>query len=195
MLRLTIIVATVASTLAMSGCDRAESRSSSKPNSVVAGNQSAVSSSRQIAGAAGKIDIQLDNAKIDASGCFARLIVLHDGRPNILQITNYADPKAESFPSVFIRAQVAQTSPGAIAGRRIEAQQMYIQLSSSGPIWKTPDGQSVQLSISDVDGNRIEATINGVLVDAVTNESTSFSAKLVGEIEAPQIVGGSLEPL
>ena len=141
---------------------------------------------RQISGAAGKIDVQLENGRFKSAGCYARLYLLSDGRPNILQITSYPDATAERFPSVFIRAQVAQSSPGALATRRVEAQQVYVQAAAEGPIWKSPDGQTVLLSITNIDGNQIEATLTGVLIDVVSGESTSLSAKLVGEFEQPR---------
>lgn len=188
-------LACFAATAALVGCDWLEGKKTPSAKDLKQGASNALETVRQMTGAAGKIDVQIDSARRSASGCYARLYLLSDGRPNILQITSYADPTAEKFPSVFIRTQVAYGTPGALANRRLEAQQVYIQAAAAGPIWKTPDGQTAQLSITAVDGNQFEATLSGVLVDAATGESSSITAKLLGEIEQPSAAGAAMEAL
>ena len=63
-------------------------------------------------GMAGSAELTID-APLQTKACFAKLIASQVGRPSVLQLQSYRDARDETFPSVFVRAQVPT---GGLAG-------------------------------------------------------------------------------
>ncbi len=136
---------------------------------------------KQTTNMAGGIELQLDKA-VNTSGCYAALHLQSGGRPNILQITSYNAPSAESFPSFFLRAQVTQRTMAELAGQTVSGQ-IYVQDGPNGNVWESPADQLAQLKITAVDANSVSGELTGPIMNVGTGERRELTGKLGGSVK------------
>jgi hypothetical protein len=108
---------------------------------------------------AGKMELKLGEP-LTTQACYAQFIVQSAPRPNVLQLRSYRQIEQESFPSVFLQAQVSAASAGELVGQTVSAE-MYVMREANGAIWRTPAGKSVQVKIGSIDNQLLTAEIVG----------------------------------
>ena len=108
------------------------------------------------AGLVGSADITLD-APFQSNACYAQFLHSTSGRPAVLQLQTYPDAERESFPSVFVRAQVSAASLAELANQTIAAQ-LFVQPQPDGATWAT-SSDLVQLKVTSVDEKMLSAEI------------------------------------
>lgn len=112
--------------------------------------------------------------------CYASLTSI-PGRPTVLQITSYADPAAETFPSVLIWAPVAANAPADLLNQTVQAQ-MFAQRDANSAPWQTPPGQAVSIKFTALQGSVLVGQIEaGATLMDVSNGSR---VPVTGRIQA-----------
>lgn len=115
---------------------------------------------------------------VKSSEAYASLDVLGEGRPSILQLRSYPDPTRERFPAVYFRATVQQTSLAALAGQRVTGQ-LFVQHQQDGTVYFTPEGSSVEITISAASDANLIAEITGKLANTADANSVDVRGKLL----------------
>ena len=108
------------------------------------------------------------------------LITLSGTRHSVLQIRSYPKVDLESYPSIFIQAQVSANDMATLAGNTIPAR-LFLQVEENGPIWYSDEGQDVSLRIVSYTDGEVSAKVeSGIL----RNTDTGKQAEMVGEFLA-----------
>ena len=128
---------------------------------------------------AGNAIIQLDSP-VDTASCYATLITLGDGRPNVLQMRSYSSPAQESFPSILLRAPVKAAGASELIGQVVPAQ-LFVQAAADSPVWYSGAGSHVQLKIVSADDKSLTAEI---LSGALLNTHKSGDQAVTGTLTA-----------
>jgi hypothetical protein len=118
-----------------------------------------------------------------------RLIVVGDGRPNVVQIRSYTDLNAEAYPSILIQATTTASDLNALAGQTLSAT-VYAAETKYLPIWSCMDRTTANLVISSVDKELLKATIQCGEVFSTDNRtsppgcfsSQGFSSQLAARL-------------
>lgn len=114
---------------------------------------------KEVLNLAGDMQLTLGEP-LSTSACYARVVSIGGGRPNVLQLTSYRDKSQESFPSVFVQAVVTGDSISAISGQTVEAE-LFAQRESNGPVLFTDVGQMVTLKVAQVEGQTATIEVVG----------------------------------
>jgi hypothetical protein len=122
-----------------------------------------------------KLDI---GGPMTVSGCFARLTTFSSGRAAILTITSYADSSRETFPSVYVRAQLPENPPASLAGQIVQAQ-MYVQTVENGAVWHSD--QPIEFQITAADATNVAGS---VVAGSLVNTDTGARADVKGRFTA-----------
>lgn len=105
------------------------------------------------------------------------LIVIGDGRPNVVQILNY-DPASSSrvYPSVLLHGTTRATSAAGLSSETV-ACDLYFQASPSGPIVMTKPGASVPVTFGSlsVEENTLSASLGAADLISADNSPISLS--------------------
>lgn len=183
------VLAAVAAILALgfgSGCDKVPSLEEAKQavtGGVEQAKQAVTNTTevvKQATGGAGTIELTLD-APVTASGCYAALYSFSDGRPSVVQITSYNDPAAESFPSIFLRAETTAKAPAELQGQKLSAK-AFVQENPGGPVWSA-DTKPLELTIASADDTNLTAEFTGTLEQLGTSQSKPITGKLNGSFK------------
>lgn len=130
---------------------------------------------------AGSMELSV-NAPMKTGGCYVHLIESPSGRPTILQMQSYKSKDQESFPSVFIRAEVPTGSASTLAGQTVAAD-MFVLAAADGPLWfsrKAP----VQLKIASVQEKVVSAEIvGGELFNTADGTSSPVKGSCSGALQ------------
>ena len=127
--------------------------------------------------------------QVKTERCFVRFLQPGSGRPNVVQISSYLDAIDETYPSVFLQAEVQAKTPHELAGVTTTAQ-LFVRMGPNGPTYFAPRSQPVELRIDLLRGPQIEGEIvQGHLIgadddDAAATESTPLTGKFIGELQA-----------
>lgn len=125
----------------------------------------------------GSIEVKLDAPLKIAEG-YAKIARFSGNRPGTLQITSYADPVREKYPSVFIRTELPAGPATALAGQTLQAI-VYVQPVNGGPVWQ--NSAPVEVRITEAD----ETIISGEIVRGeMTNAETDIAVQLSGKFTA-----------
>lgn len=116
---------------------------------------------------AGSIELTLDSP-IASQACYAQLIRQGSGRPNVLQLRSYRSADNESFPSVFLQAQVQADSPSELVGQ-IVSSRLFVQPTADGPLWYSATGNPVELKVVSVEEHLLTAELAGGLLQSTTD--------------------------
>ncbi len=122
---------------------------------------------------AGSVELDV-NGPVKASKCAVELIKLGEGRPAILQIANTVGQEAETFPSIFVRAEVTAASLADLSGRRLSGQ-FFAQSQSGGPISFTTPDRPIEIFVKTATNDEIEVELTGAL--ETTGEGAAPSVK------------------
>ncbi|MCA9269380.1 MAG: hypothetical protein KDA41_12955 [Planctomycetales bacterium] len=120
---------------------------------------------------------------VAAKACYAKLIVVGDGRPNVFQLASYKEADLERYPSMFLQAQVDATELAQLVGKTVEGK-FYAQLAADGDVLETPEGSLASVRIATVDETSITCECTGVeLVNCTTGERKTVGGKFVGLLQ------------
>jgi len=125
----------------------------------------------------GSIEIALD-APLKVAEGYARVARFSGNRPGTLQITSYADPVREKYPSVFLRADLPSGPATPLAGQTLQAI-VYVQPVNGGPVWQS--AAPVEVRIAEAD----EKIVSGEIVRGeMVNTETEVTVQLSGKFTA-----------
>lgn len=132
-------------------------------------------------GLAGSIDMTLDSPT-QVGACYAKFVQPASSRPGVFQLQSYRDAADESFPSVFVQAQVSAATVAELTGQTLPAQ-MFVQSTQDGPTWHT-ETDPVQIRIGAVEDELVSAEIvGGALVNAATGASQPIQGTFSGVLQ------------
>lgn len=132
-------------------------------------------------GLAGSIDIKLDSP-VQAGACYVKFIQPTSGRPGVLQMQSYRDAGDESFPSVFMQAQVPTAAVPELVGQTFPAQ-VFVQTTEDGPTWHTGT-DSIQIKIASIEDKMVSAElVSGALTNADTGASQPIQGTFNGVLQ------------
>ena len=160
----------------LGGCDKAMNAVNEVQQTVT----NRVEEVKQVAAVAGNIQLQVDNKSIQTTGCYGTTYRLETPLQSVIQVTSYNDPSAESFPSFFARAFVADVADIA-PGKQLEAQ-VYLQENPNGSVWETPPGEPAELKITSVANGVFEAEIAGAMANSDDGVRKNVSGTLSGSL-------------
>lgn len=119
---------------------------------------------------AGSIELTAgEPLKTDA--CYVSLIPQGSGRPTILQLQSYRDAARESFPSVFVQAQVQANSLEELTGEPLFAR-MFVQRETQGSVLFSDVAAPIEFKITKIEDNFVTVE----LVSANLRETTTGAA-------------------
>ena len=111
------------------------------------------------------------------------LIVIGDGRPNVVQIMSY-DPStsSRSYPAILLHGTTDASTISSLAGKTIQCD-MYLSSAASAPIAMTKPGKSISITFGPhvPDDNAIRATLG--MASLIGSDDQAFTI-LGGEILA-----------
>jgi hypothetical protein len=137
---------------------------------------------KQQSGLAGQLELVLDGP-VDAPACYASLVSFSSDRPSVLQLSTSGETADEAFPSVLVRAQVPAGTFSELVGKELTAA-VYVQTEAGGPIWHSPQGQPVELAITDADEASVQGElVRGTLVSSETGQSLSVTGKFQAVVQ------------
>lgn len=128
---------------------------------------------------AGSMTIDLGD-KIERKGCYVELTSLAGARRSVLQVRSYPEPNQESYPSIYLHAQVSADSLAELVGDSVAAR-FFIQPEENGPIWYSDEGQDVQLKIVSISDGKVTARVEAA---TLRNTDTGQEADVNGEFLA-----------
>ena len=105
----------------------------------------------------GGFKLQVDKA-IETSKGNVRLIVIGDGRPNVLQLRSYQNLADDDFPSVLVQANTTATDIAQLVGQTLNAT-VYVSASKYEPIWSCLDQSVASLMISGLQENLLKGDL------------------------------------
>jgi hypothetical protein len=178
-LRSTLLVG-LASVAIAAGCDKVSKLAGQATEQAQQVVSNAVEEIKQTAGAAGSVELQLEQP-VTAKCCYASLLKVN-GRPTVLQVASYSDPSGESFPSFFLRATTEQSDLAALVGSAIPAE-VYVQAEADGPIWHSTADQPAQIVIRSAAADEFAADLQGVLVNSGSGATREVTGKLSGSLK------------
>jgi hypothetical protein len=130
----------------------------------------------------GKCELQC-GGPVATPACFARLITFEDGRPSVLQLQSYRDFSEESFPSVYVHAQVTASQPSELNGISVSAQ-AFVQSQAQGAIWYTDPDNPVQIKVNSViDGLVNVEFVSGKLLNSNDATTQTVSGRIEGVLQ------------
>jgi hypothetical protein len=156
--------------LTAGGCNRAEVADlvdKAKQTAADAKNKVTESVSEQVGQAAGEvqeqlqlagsIELQLDQP-LETQACYVHFLRPGSDRSNVLQIQSYRSADQESFPSVFLHAQVSAATVEELAGQ-VASARLFVQPERNGPVWYSAVGSPVEVKLVSVDEQTLTAEI------------------------------------
>ncbi len=126
--------------------------------------------------------VEIDSATVE-------VIVIGDGRPNIVQIKTYDDENGpSSYPSLLVHGPTSVEDVSQLAGQAVSCD-LYIQATGAGPITMTPPGDAVQVTfgVLDKESNTLKASIGSTRLISSDNKSSMLNG---GNVVA-KVQGGS----
>lgn len=131
---------------------------------------------------AGSIELTAgDLIKTDA--CYVSLIPQGSGRPTVLQLQSYRTADRETFPSVFLQAQVQANSIAELVGEPLAAR-MFVQREDQGPILLSDVSTPIELKITSVEDQLVSAELTrATLRDTTTGAEIPVTGKLTGILD------------
>lgn len=105
---------------------------------------------------AGNATVTVD-AEVKTNACYAQLITFTSGRSNVLQMQTYKDAETETFPSMFLRAEVEASTVEELNGKEVTAK-VFVQPEANGPLWSSPAPVTVSLVVAE---KKLIATLTG----------------------------------
>jgi hypothetical protein len=110
------------------------------------------------------------------NACYARIVSPGAGRATVLQLQSYGQAGQESFPSVFLQAQVAAATPAELAGQVVKAR-LFVQRATGGPVLFSENASPIELEVVSIADKILTAKIlSGTLRDSATGASVPVSA-------------------
>ncbi len=122
---------------------------------------------------AGSIELQLDET-LTTQACYAQFLRQGSGRSNVLQLQSYRSADDESFPSVFLRAQVSATSAQELVGQ-VTAARLFVQPQQDGPTWYSAVGSPVEVKIVSIDDQMLSAELIGGTLENTAHAQTGVT--------------------
>jgi len=127
----------------------------------------------------GSIQLQLDKS-VSADVCMANFATSNKGRPSILSLQSYRNPKSVSFPAVYLLATTEASALVELVGTRIPAQ-MFVQPLKDGPVWTADSSSPIEVSITGFDAGILDVTVvSGVLQHSDGIGSSPISGEFRG---------------
>lgn len=134
------------------------------------------------AGVAGRITLDA-GGEVKTGACYASFITQASGRDAVLQLRSYRDAENESFPSVFLQAQVRAGSAAELTNTSIEAR-LFVQVEQNGRLLSSEAGKPVELKVVSVEGKVLKAELAAAsLVDPTTGESVTTTGQFEGVLQ------------
>ena len=122
---------------------------------------------------AGSIELQLDQM-LSTQACYVQFLQQGSGRPNVLQLQSYRSAEDESFPSVFLRAQVSATSAQELVGQ-VAAARLFVQPQQDGPTWYSAVGSPVEVQVVSIDDQMLTAELVGGTLENTAHAETGVT--------------------
>lgn len=120
---------------------------------------------------------------VKTGACYVRLIEQGAGRPSVLQLSSYRDAERESFPSVFLQAQVDATSISELIGKP-QSGRLFIQREAQGPVLFSESASPIQFNITSVDEQLVSAELtNGTLRETQSGIEIPITGTLTGVLD------------
>ena len=95
----------------------------------------------------------------------------------VFQLSAGGEAGSESFPSAFLRAEVSAGTFAELVGKTLKGE-LYVQTQADGPVWHSPDGQPVEIAITQAADASVEGQlVRGTLISSETGESVSVTGK------------------
>jgi multidrug efflux pump subunit AcrA (membrane-fusion protein) len=130
------------------------------------------------------IELDVGEAKLRFKDCYVKVIPAMSDRPAVLQITSYADPSTESFPSVFIRSVVPADDIKAFLGQPLSAK-IYMTRQDKGTVWHTPDDAPANIVVQTADdsGRVVGSIISAVVLNSDSPEELTITGRFDGTLQ------------
>jgi hypothetical protein len=129
---------------------------------------------------AGRMELQLD-APVSTDACYARFITQPNGRPSAFQLRSYRSADKETFPSVFLQAQVQAKTPGELIGQVVSAR-LFVQSEQSGAVFYAPHAAPVELKIVSIKEGMVDAELVGGSLVSTSGGEVNVTGSFQGVI-------------
>jgi len=150
------------------------------------------SAKNTIVGAKAEVEQQLNMAgsiklnvgsKVQTTACYVHLLKQGSGRPTVLQFRSYRDAESESFPSIFLQAQVQAASAAELANQTVQCR-LFVQLEEHGGVFFAEANTPVELRIISVEENLVKAVLGRAsLLDTATGNMVTTTGQFEGVLQ------------
>lgn len=127
---------------------------------------------------------QIGGGPVLSSSCHLAFIV-NAGYPSVLQITSYADPEREVFPSMMFRHQSKHVTSSALAGQKLPAS-VFIQTERDGSVLHNLPNQPVHIVISRFEDESAFGTFEGTVHDVDSQKDLRLNGQFYASIKRPK---------
>ncbi|MDA1048885.1 MAG: hypothetical protein O3C40_00180 [Planctomycetota bacterium] len=120
---------------------------------------------------------------IKTDACYVRFMPQGAGRPAVLQLQSYRDADRESFPSVFLQAQVQANSLAELVGEPLSAR-MFVQREAQGPVLFSEISTPIEFKITSIEEQLVSAELTSAkLRETTTGAKIQVTGKLTAVFE------------
>ena len=125
----------------------------------------------------GSITLEMSKPAEELKRADFELIVIGDGRPNVVQILTYDTASStRAYPCMLLHGTTSATSAAGLSSETV-ACDMYFQSSPTGPVVMTKPGSSVPVTFRtpSVEDNTLSATLGAA--ELVSSDNSSISIR------------------
>ena len=131
---------------------------------------------------AGSIEL-VAGEPLKTEACYVSFIPQGEGRPTAFQLQSYRDAERESFPSVYLQAQVQANSLAELQDEPLLAR-MFVQREAEGPILFSDIATPIEFKITAIADQLVSAELtSATLRETTTGAEIPVSGKFTGLIE------------
>lgn len=121
----------------------------------------------------GSVQLSLQG-DVKAQSCTASLIVIGDGRPNVIQIRSYPSMQFEAFPSIFFQGTTNAGSYQELVGKTLSGE-MFVAIDNAANVWQSDASTGASVTFSAVDGSELVGSFGTVSMVNPEGKTTSTS--------------------
>jgi hypothetical protein len=129
----------------------------------------------------GSISMTL-NGEIKVPTCTASLLIIGDGRPNVLQIRSYASMERESFPSILFQGTTAANSYQELAGKTVQGE-FFVALDDASNIWQSDATNGATVTISNIEDKELVGQLGTIKMISPEGRTTTSSGSFRSVME------------
>lgn len=121
----------------------------------------------------GSVQLSLQG-DVKAQSCTASLVIVGDGRPNVLQVRSYPSMQFESFPSIFFQGTTTAATYQDLIGQTIKGE-MFVAIENVSNVWQSDPASGASVTIRAIEGSELVGQFGNTTMVNPEGKTTSTS--------------------